>query len=92
MVLLFFTLQIPNSPNTRSLRDKLQHLNVLGLLALLPGVICLCLALQWGGITYAVSFEPETLSQLPFSLLIERTVSSGARGVLSHCLRSPLCF
>ena len=67
-MLLFFTLQIPNSPNTRSLKDKLQQLNVPGLLALFPGVICLCLALQWGGTTYAVSLEPEIPSLAPIFL------------------------
>lgn len=49
--------QVPDRPNTKvSLKDKLRQLNALGLLALLPGIVCLCLALQWGGSTYAVSF------------------------------------
>ncbi|OIW25625.1 MFS toxin efflux pump [Coniochaeta ligniaria NRRL 30616] len=37
------------------MKEKIQQLNVLGLLALFPGVVCLCLALQWGGTTYAWS-------------------------------------
>lgn len=37
---------------------KLQQLNVLGLIALIPGVVCLCLALQWGGFEYNVSVCP----------------------------------
>ena len=57
MLFVFFLLQVPNRPNTKiPLKDKLRQLNALGLLALLPGVICLCLVLQWGGTTYAVSF------------------------------------
>lgn len=56
MVFIFFLLQIPDRPSAKiPFKDKLRQLNVLGLLALLPGVVCLCLALQWGGTTYAVS-------------------------------------
>jgi hypothetical protein len=59
MVLIFFLLQVPDRPNTKlPFKDKLRQLNALGLLALLPGVVCLCLALQWGGTTYAVSLWP----------------------------------
>ena len=94
MVLVFFMLQIPDRPNARSLKDKLQQLNIPGLLALLPGVICLCLALQWGGTTYAVSVRPGTSSTVPFPCLgpVELTPTSGARGVSSRCLCSHLCF
>ncbi|KAF2494568.1 MFS general substrate transporter [Lophium mytilinum] len=53
MILVFFLLHIPSRPTTNiPLKDKLHQLNALGLLALLPGVICLCLALQWGGTTH----------------------------------------
>ena len=63
MVLIFFLLQIPDRPSTnKPLKQKLQQLNILGLLALFPGIICLCLALQWGGTTYAVS--PLALSSI----------------------------
>ena len=59
MVVVFFLLQIPDQPDAKmNARDKLRQLNALGLLALLPGVVCLCLALQWGGTTYAVSLWP----------------------------------
>ena len=69
MVFIFFLLQVPDRPNTKiPFKDKLQQLNALGLLALLPGVVCLCLALQWGGTRYAVSFGPGLPSTAPFSL------------------------
>lgn len=69
MVFIFFLLQVPDRPNTKiPFKDKLRQLNALGLLALLPGVVCLCLALQWGGTTYAVSFGPGFPSTAPFSL------------------------
>ncbi|KAK5242203.1 hypothetical protein LTS06_011670, partial [Exophiala xenobiotica] len=56
MVLIFFLLQVPDRLSTnKPLKQKLQQLNVLGLLALFPGIVCLCLALQWGGTTYAWS-------------------------------------
>ncbi len=52
----FFLLRLPDRPDTKdTLQHKLQKLNVEGLVALLPGVVCLCLALQWGGFTYSVS-------------------------------------
>ncbi|KAL9106893.1 MAG: hypothetical protein Q9227_008141 [Pyrenula ochraceoflavens] len=35
-----------------SLREKLLRLDPLGCLCLLPGIVCLLLALQWGGSTY----------------------------------------
>ncbi|KAH7324114.1 major facilitator superfamily-domain-containing protein [Rhexocercosporidium sp. MPI-PUGE-AT-0058] len=56
MVLLFihFFLKVPSSPvsDSSSWKQKIRQLNFEGLVALLPGVICLCLALQWGGFTY----------------------------------------
>jgi MFS family permease len=89
MVFVFFLLHIPDRPDTKiSFKDKLRQLNALGLFALLPGVVCLCLALQWGGTTYAVSlglyFLPRCLVFLPQASRL--TISSGARGVLSRCL------
>jgi hypothetical protein len=89
MVFVFFLLHIPDRPDTKiPFKDKLRQLNALGLLALLPGVVCLCLALQWGGTTYAVSlhldFLPRRLIFLSWASRL--TVSSGARGALSCCL------
>ncbi|KAJ5815112.1 major facilitator superfamily domain-containing protein [Penicillium riverlandense] len=58
MVLVFvlFLLRVPsNSSTIDTWKEKLRHLNIEGLVALFPGVICLCLALQWGGFTYSWS-------------------------------------
>ncbi|CAK7236554.1 hypothetical protein SBRCBS47491_009677 [Sporothrix bragantina] len=58
-VFVFFLLRIPNRSNTStdgdslSLSQKLGQLGLGGLAVLLPGVVCLCLALQWGGFTYS---------------------------------------
>ncbi|KAF4633690.1 hypothetical protein G7Y89_g4437 [Cudoniella acicularis] len=72
MVLVFFLLHVPDRPTTKiPFKDKLQQLNTLGLLVLLPGVVCLCLALQWGGSTYAWSEgRIIALLVLAFALLI----------------------
>ncbi|EED18903.1 MFS multidrug transporter, putative [Talaromyces stipitatus ATCC 10500] len=56
MVFIFFLLQVPDRPTANiPLKEKLHQLNVLGMIALVPGVVCLCLALQWGGTTCAWS-------------------------------------
>ena len=51
--------------------EKVWQIDIPGSLCLIPGVICLVLALQWGGQTYAVS---ASLSSCTPSVL---TVSSG---------------
>jgi hypothetical protein len=57
MLFVILLLQIPARPNTMTMKQKVEQLNIWGLIALLPGVVCLCLALQWGGFTYEVCFE-----------------------------------
>lgn len=53
MVFIFFLLRIPEREETKkSLKSKLAQLDVLGTTAFLPGVVCLLLALQWGGSKY----------------------------------------
>lgn len=58
IVFMFLFFKAPNhSDETKNtLSKKLQHLNLDGLLTLLAAMVCLCLALQWGGFTYSVSF------------------------------------
>ncbi|KAJ5618401.1 hypothetical protein N7528_007044 [Penicillium herquei] len=46
-------LRAPSLDTTLSLKRQLIRLDPLGTLLFLPGVICLLLALQWGGSTYA---------------------------------------
>lgn len=54
MVFIFFLLNIPDRATTHlPNRQKLAQLDALGIFFLLPGVVCLLLALQWGGATYA---------------------------------------
>lgn len=89
MIIVFFLLEIPNRPNTQvTFREKVRQLNGLGVLALLPGVICLCLAIQWGGTTYAVSLGIYSLTYhvIFYYRLVELITFSGAMGVLLRYL------
>ncbi|PCG91377.1 Major facilitator superfamily domain, general substrate transporter [Penicillium occitanis (nom. inval.)] len=54
LVLVFFLLNIPsNSIRANSWKHQVQETNIEGMLALVPSIVCLCLALQWGGFTYS---------------------------------------
>ena len=55
MVAIWYFLEVPNRETTKvPLRQKLAQLDGPGTAVLVPGVVCLLLALQWGGQTYAV--------------------------------------
>jgi MFS family permease len=91
LVFVVFLLNIPsNSTTTNSLKHKLQQLNIEGMVALTPGIICLCLALQWGGFTYSVSLLHK--DSLQKTGQVELMSFSGVMGVSSPCLCSLLCF
>ncbi|KUJ11674.1 putative MFS multidrug transporter [Mollisia scopiformis] len=72
MILIFFLLHIPDrAANKMSPKEKLQQVNILGLLGLIPGIVCLCLALQWGGTKYTWgNGRVVALLVLAFALLI----------------------
>ncbi|RHZ45562.1 putative MFS aflatoxin efflux pump [Aspergillus thermomutatus] len=54
MVAIAFCLKVPDRNTTKvSWTEKLKQLDVPGICCLIPGVVCLVLALQWGGQTYA---------------------------------------
>ncbi|ORY71976.1 putative MFS aflatoxin efflux pump [Pseudomassariella vexata] len=56
IVIIAFLLQIPEREETHlSSRAKLSQLDAAGTMVLIPGVVCLLLALQWGGLEYAWS-------------------------------------
>ncbi|KAI1328764.1 major facilitator superfamily domain-containing protein [Xylariaceae sp. FL0255] len=54
LVVITVFLRVPDRPETKlSTWAKLSQLDAAGTAALLPGVVSLLLALQWGGVTYA---------------------------------------
>jgi hypothetical protein len=57
MIVVVSFLNIPVRYTTKlPLAKKLMQLDAFGTALLIPGVVCLLLALQWGGQTYAVSY------------------------------------
>ncbi|KAJ5175820.1 uncharacterized protein N7482_001697 [Penicillium canariense] len=55
LIIIAFSLQEPSRSSTTALKRQLIRLDPLGTVLFLPGVICLLLALQWGGTTYGWS-------------------------------------
>lgn len=51
-VIMFFFLRIKSEHVKESLKRQFIRLDPLGTLVFLPGMICILLALQWGGVTY----------------------------------------
>ncbi|PQE09956.1 hypothetical protein CJF31_00003861 [Rutstroemia sp. NJR-2017a BVV2] len=50
---LLITIDASGRVNTGSLRQQLKKFDRLGTLVFIPGIVCLLLALQWGGNTYS---------------------------------------
>jgi MFS family permease len=50
---LLITIDASGRANTDSLRQQLNKFDRLGTLVFIPGIVCLLLALQWGGNTYS---------------------------------------
>ncbi|TVY40626.1 Rubrofusarin-specific efflux pump [Lachnellula subtilissima] len=53
VAIILFLLKAPPSKNTDTIKQQIVKLDPLGSLVFLPAIICLLLALQWGGTTYA---------------------------------------
>ncbi|KAK0719634.1 putative MFS multidrug transporter [Lasiosphaeris hirsuta] len=70
MVCTAILLKVPDRDTTKlPLRDKILQLDLLGTAALLPGIVCLLLALQWGGSTYAWS-NPRIITLLTLAAVL----------------------
>lgn len=52
VVLLVLKVDAPMTGAGKSVREKIMQLDPLGFICFLPGIICLLLALQWGGSKY----------------------------------------
>ncbi|KAH8812481.1 major facilitator superfamily domain-containing protein [Xylogone sp. PMI_703] len=71
LVIILFTLKLPQPKDTNlTLHQQLAQLDPLGTLCFLPAIICLVLALQWGGTTYVWSSWRIILLLTIFSLLL----------------------
>jgi hypothetical protein len=67
MLFVIFLFDVPERESTgMSNREKLSQLDAVGTALLAPGTVCLLLALQWGGLTYAVR-----LALLPESYIVQ---------------------
>jgi hypothetical protein len=66
MAAIPFCLKVPDRNTTKvTWTEKLKQLDGPGLCCLVPGVVCLVLALQWGGQKYDVSvFQTKSMSDL----------------------------
>ena len=70
MAAIAFCLKIPSQDTTKvRWTEKLSQLDAPGTFFLVPGVVCLVLALQWGGQIYAVSW-PNSEFLFPCLLMI----------------------
>jgi MFS family permease len=84
MLFIFLLLKVPDRDTTKlPLMKKLAQLDALGTGVLIPGTVCLLLALQWGGLTYAVCFPCLPMSQRPKANHY-LTNLSGTRAALSR--------
>ncbi|CAK7205179.1 hypothetical protein SEUCBS139899_007944 [Sporothrix eucalyptigena] len=86
LVFIFFFLHTPSrssrtaDDSALTFRRKIGRLNLEGLVALIPGVVCLCLALQWGGFTYSKPDRPAYYLPIWFQAIKGNTaVESGIR-------------
>ena len=53
IAIVIFILRVESPPNdSKTIRDRISQLDPIGTTLFLPGVVCLLLALQWGGSTY----------------------------------------
>lgn len=56
MLAIIFLLDLPRRDTSKiSSKAKLAQLDFYGTALIVPGTVCLLLALQWGGLTYLVS-------------------------------------
>jgi MFS family permease len=82
MVIIALFLRVPDRETTKlPLGQKMIQLDLLGTSLITPGVVCLLLALQWGGPTYPVSYSSSSLF-LSNGML---TADSGTTAASSRC-------
>ncbi|KAK5011425.1 hypothetical protein LTR28_003208 [Elasticomyces elasticus] len=70
VIILFFTAPEREAIAETTWKDRVEHLDVLGTIFFMPAVICLLLALQWGGSKYEWSNARIIVLFVMFALLI----------------------
>jgi MFS family permease len=79
MLIMAVFLKLPDREATKlPLGKKILQLDLFGTSLLVPGVVCLLLALQWGGATYPVSYPSP-----PISLLLRFDADSLGSGTMA---------
>lgn len=83
---MYLKIHRANNPENLSILARIQKLDLIGTVILIPGVICLLLALQWGGTTYPWSSAKIigllVGSILLFILFITSQIILGDKGIL----------
>lgn len=88
VAVIYLFLDIPDRDEAKlPLASKLRQLDAPGTAVLVPGVVCLLLALQWAGQTYSVSFACPP----PVFRINQLILPSGTMDVSLHCSPSPGC-
>lgn len=84
LIVIWLYLDIPQQRELadRPLKWKMKQLDIPGAILVGAGAVCILLALQWAGPTYAVS----TIPCLIFIRPVRLTTFSGVMGALSPCL------
>lgn len=106
MAIVFLVLHLPHDPShsERSFLDRFKEIDLIGASLLIPAIICLLLAVQWGGNTY-----PWNNSRIIglfvgagclLILFVYSQIRLGEKATLPHAslnsvqllLRAPSCF
>lgn len=54
VIIFYLHISRVNNPENLTIKQRIMKLDLIGAAVLVPGIICLLLALQWGGSTYPV--------------------------------------
>ncbi|RAL67730.1 hypothetical protein DID88_008464 [Monilinia fructigena] len=86
VIAIYLKIHRAKNPENLSILARIQKLDLIGTAILIPGVICLLLALQWGGTTYPWSSAKIIAllvgSALLFFLFIASQIILGDKGIL----------
>lgn len=78
IIIIIWTLKPPAMNTNLTFRQKLERLDFLGALLLISAIICLVLALQWGGTVYSWSYSKVWGTLLGFGTILTMFILSQA--------------